>query len=122
VPYILASEENPYAPRPEDADRQVAGLILTSMQLSERTDLTPTRVQLNLLGSMPSVCNELRIEFHPPNDTYQIQLEVYSLVNPDVNCDNVFQQFEASLLFGVYSPGRYTVWVNQGLIGDFIVY
>ena len=122
APYILAAEENPYAPRPEDADRQVTGLILTSMQLSERTDLTPARVQLNLMGSMPSVCNELRIEFHPPNATYQIQLEVYSLVNPDVNCDNVFQQFEASLLFGVYSPGRYTVWVNQGLIGDFIVY
>jgi hypothetical protein len=47
---------------------------------------------------------------------------VYSLMNPDINCDNVFQQFEADVLLGVYSPGRYTVWINNGLIGDFIIY
>lgn len=121
-PSILAAEENSHAPRAEDAGMQTAGLVLTSIDLSERTDLTPTRVQLNLLGSLPSVCNELRIEINPPDARYQIFIEVYSLMNPDINCDNVFQRFEADVLLGVYSPGRYTVWINNGLIGDFVTY
>ncbi len=122
APFIISAEENPYAPKAEDAGLQTAGLVLTSIDLSERTDLTPTRVQLHLLGSLPSVCNELRIEVSPPDTQYQIFIEVYSLMNPDVSCDNVFQQFEAGVLLGVYSPGRYTVWINNGLIGDFITY
>lgn len=122
VPFILRAEENPYAPRPEDAGLQIAGVVLTSINLSERTELTPARVQLSLSGSLPSVCNELRIDASPPNGQYQIFVEVYSLVNSNLVCDNVFRQFEATIMFGVYSPGRYTVWINNGLIGDFITY
>lgn len=122
APIVLAAEDNPYAPRPEDTALQRAGVLLTSLDLSDTTDLTPARVRLNLLGSLPSVCNELRVELSPPNDQYQIFIEVYSMVSPNLNCDNVFQQFEAGILFGVYSPGIYTVWINEGLIGDFVVY
>jgi len=88
----------------------------------ERFDLDPFRVQLNVSGSVPSVCNELRIDVAPPNANYQIFIEVYSLISKNINCDNVFQQFEANLLLGVYSDGRYTVWVNDRYAGDFITY
>ena len=122
MPVFLAPEENAYAPKTQDSGLRQVGIILTSINLVERTDLNPTRVELNLLGSLPSVCNELRIKYNPPNDQYQIFIEVYSLENPNLTCDNVFQQFEATLLFGVYSSGRYTVWINGGLIGDFVTY
>ena len=121
-PTILVAEENPYAPEPGDTSLQRAGLILTSIDLSDRTDLTPPRVALNFLGSLPSICHQLRVEMSLPNIQYQIFIEVYSVVNLNQNCENVFQQFEASILFGMYSPGRYTVWINKGYIGDFIVY
>jgi hypothetical protein len=121
-PSILVSADNPYAPRPEDDGKQTAGLILSSINLVERTDLTPPRVALLLSGSLPSVCNELRLLVSPPDDLYRIEVEAFSLVDPDVDCENVFQQFDAVVLLGVYSPGRYTVWVNQGLIGDFLVF
>lgn len=122
APVIITAEDNPYAPKPEDSNLRVGGVILTSIDLTERIDLAPARVELNLFGSLPSVCNELRVKVTPPNGGYQIFFEVYSLINPNRNCEDVFQQFEASILLGLYSAGTYTVWVNQAMIGDFVVY
>lgn len=121
-PAIILVEENPYRPQPEDVRFRQGSVVMTTSSLLERFDLDPFRVELIISGSMPRVCNELRIDVSPPNESYQIFIEVYSLANPHINCDNVFQQFEASLLLGVYSTGRYTVWVNETLIGDFITY
>lgn len=122
IPVMLLVEENPYRPQLEDASFRLAGIVLTNTSLLERFDLDPFRVELTLSGSLPSVCNELRIEVAQPNVNYQVFVKVYSMVNPNVNCDNVFQQFQASILLGVYSTGRYTVWVNEDLVGDFITY
>ncbi|MBE0670876.1 MAG: hypothetical protein IH588_09835 [Anaerolineales bacterium] len=122
APVMIQVEENPYRPQTSDVSLKLAGAIINSTNLIERFDLDPFRVEVIISGSVPSVCNELRINVAPPNKDYQIYIEVYSLVNTDINCDNVFQQFEASLLLGVYSNGRYTVWVNEGFAGDFITY
>ncbi|MBK7317172.1 MAG: hypothetical protein IPI86_05815 [Anaerolineales bacterium] len=65
-PFAISQEDNPYAPKPEDLGRQQAGVIITSINLSERSDLSPVRVDLNMLGSMPSACHELRVKLiHP---------------------------------------------------------
>ncbi|NOH03656.1 MAG: hypothetical protein HND47_17690 [Chloroflexi bacterium] len=122
APYRITPEDNPYAPQTSDLGMQIASVTITSVSLLERLDLTPPRVAVSILGSMPSVCNELRINVNLPDENYRIFIEMYSLVNPDVQCDNVFQQFEASVLLGTYSSGRYTVWINEGLVGDFVSY
>ncbi len=122
MPFVFKSADNPYAPRPEDANLQIGGVELTSLDLAEQVESSPIRVQVRFLGSLPRACNELRIDVGTPNDQYQIFVEIYSLVDSKVECENVFQQFEASILLGVYSAGRYTVWVNGGLIGDFVTY
>ncbi|MDO8753859.1 MAG: hypothetical protein Q7J80_08190 [Anaerolineales bacterium] len=122
VPLTLLAEENPYEPQLEDVSLIRAGIVLTSINLLERFDLDPFRVELRLSGSLPSVCNELRIVVARPNQSFQVFVEVYSLANPNIQCDDVLQQFEASILLGVYSTGRYTLWVNQSLVGDFIMY
>ena len=96
--------------------------MITSLNLSERSDLNPIRAELNILGSMPSVCNELRIKFNPPDTAYRVNIEIYSLVDPNVNCDNVFQQFKTTIMLGLYSQGQYTVWVNGAYVGDFTSY
>mgnify|MGYP007034157725 CR=1 FL=1 len=121
-PLVIKAEENPYAPKPEEINLQQTGVILTSLDLADLSDATPLRTQLTILGSMPSVCKELRIEVSPPDDAYQILIKIYSVVNPKITCDNVFQQFETSILLGVYSPGRYIVIVNSEFVEDFIVY
>ena len=119
---IITGEDNPYAPQPGDSNLRVGGVILTSISLTERADLTPARAELNLFGSLPSVCNELRVKITPPNSAREIFVQVYSLINTKLKCDDVFQQFEADIVLALYSAGTYTVWVNQGRIGDFVVY
>jgi hypothetical protein len=122
VPYVLRQEENPYAPKNEDLNLQQDGVILTSLDLSERFDLIPMRAEFHVLGSMPSTCSKLRIKVDPPNAKYQINIEIYSVSNPILNCENVFQQIDAVILLGVYSAGQYTIWVNDSYVGDIVSY
>ena len=121
-PYRITADENPFAPKIEDVGWQVATVTLTSISLMERYEFSPPRAAISLVGYMPSVCNELRVNIDPPTEDYRIDVEVYSLVNPDVQCDKVFQQFETTIMLGTYSPGRYTIWVNGGQMGDFVSY
>jgi hypothetical protein len=122
APYVIRQEENPYAPKIEDVSLKEDGVTLTSMSLSERYDLTPIRAELHILGSMPSVCSELRIKVNPPNEQYQINIDVYSVADLKLKCENVFEQFKVSLLLGEYSPGQYTVWVNDNFVGSVASY
>jgi hypothetical protein len=57
-----------------------------------------------------------------PDDQYQINIIAYTIVKPGPKCEQVLQQFEASILLGVYTPGRYLVLINGGPVGDFVVY
>ena len=122
APYVLKQEENPYTPRTGDLSMKQDSVTLTSMALSERYDLTPLRAELHVLGSMPSVCSELRIKVNPPDIKYQIIVEIYSILNSKPKCENVFQQFETTILLGVYSAGQYTVWVNDSFVGNMASY
>jgi hypothetical protein len=122
VPFVLKQEENPYAPKTGDLNLKQDRVILTSLSLSERFDLTPTRAELHILGSMPSVCSELRIKVNPPDLKYQINIEVYSVADPKLKCENVFQQVETTILLGAYSAGQYTVWVNGNSVGSIVSY
>jgi|GEM_PF-590698 len=121
-PQRLAAEDNPYAPLPDDAKRLRAEILLTSTQLSERIDLAPPRVQIYFLGVMTDACQQLRVQPRLPDEERRIFIEVYSVSEPNAKCENVFRQFEVSILLGVYSPGRYVIWVNQQRIGDFVSY
>lgn len=122
APYRITPDENPFEPQLEDTGRQIASVVITSILFSERYEFSPPRAAINITGYMPSVCNELRIEISPPNEQYQMFIEAYSLIDPDIQCDDVFQQFEADILLGTYSPGRYSVWINGALAGDFVSY
>lgn len=122
LPYRITPEDNPYAPKLEDAGWQTATVTIMSSSLSERFDLTPPRVVLNLVGYMPSVCNQLRVDVNQPDSQFRIFVNVYSLIDPKTKCDSVFQQFDVSILLGTYSIGRYTLWVNDAEVGDFVSY
>jgi len=121
APFVLKQEENPYAPKLEDLNLKQDGVLLTSLDLSERFDLTPIRAEFHILGSMPSTCSLLRIKINPPNAKYQISIEIYS-ISPTRICGNVFQQIDTVILLGVYSVGQYTIWVNDGYVGEMVSY
>jgi len=64
----------------------------------------------------------LRMEIDAPDIKREVHIKAYSVSKPAVKCDNVFQQFEAHVLLGVYSTGVYTLWINDGFAGDFTMY
>jgi hypothetical protein len=121
-PSIFVSADNPYGPLPGDETLTRGGLEITSINLVERIDLDPTRVEVKFLGSLPSTCNELRMEVGLPDDQYQINITTYTVIKPTPKCEQVLQQFEATVRLGVYSSGRYFVLINGTAIGDFVVY
>ena len=120
APYRITPDENPYEPDLKDVGMQVAVVTVTSVIISEKYEYTPPRAAIVIAGYMPSVCNELRIKINPPDEQFRVFVETYSLIDPDLQCDNVFQQFEAEILLGIYSSGRYTIWVNDIPAGDFV--
>jgi hypothetical protein len=122
APFVIKQEENRYAPKAEDIGLTQDGVMLTSLGLSERFDLTPMRAELHIFGSMPSVCSELRIKVNPPNIEYQISIEIYSVADPKLKCENVFQQVDTTILLGAYSAGQYTIWVNENFVGSMVSY
>lgn len=121
-PSVLVSADNPYALQPGEETLTRAGVEVSSVSLIERVDLDPIRVEVNFLGSLPTTCNQPRMEIGLPNDQYEINIILYSVVKAGSKCEQVLQQFEANILLGVYSSGRYTVLINGGMVGDFIVY
>lgn len=121
-PFVLVSADNPYILQPGEETLTRAGVEVSSVSLIERVDLDPIRVEVDFLGSLPTTCNQPRMEIGLPNDQYQINIVLYSVVKTGPKCEQVLQQFEANILLGIYSSGRYTVLVNGGLVGDFIVY
>jgi hypothetical protein len=47
-----------------------------------------------------------------PDTQNQIHVEMWSLVDPNVECIQVLEAFEADISLGSYSSGLYTVFVN----------
>jgi hypothetical protein len=121
-PSVLVSADNPYTLQPGEETLTRAGVEVSSVSLIERVDLNPIRVEVNFLGSLPTTCNQPRMEIGLPNDQYEINIVLYSVVKSGPKCEQVLQQFEANILLGVYSAGRYTVFINGGRVGDFVVY
>lgn len=119
-PTLLNPEENAFAPQSTDGNLQKAGVVLDSINLAQDQGDSRTVVMFN--GSMPSPCHELRIEVKAPSLQYEVFVKVYSVLRPDLQCDNVLRQFDSKITLGKYTAGVYSLWVNGQRIGDFVAY
>jgi hypothetical protein len=57
----------------------------------------PPQYTLSLQGTLPTPCHQLRVEVAPPDSRNQIQVSVYSVVDPNAICTQVLAPFEASV-------------------------
>jgi len=80
----------------------------------------PLQVMLHLKGTLPTPCHHLRAKIEGPDIEERIQVESYSLYNPDEICIQVIQEFDVFLPLGSYPNGTYTIWLNGEKIGDFV--
>jgi len=110
--------ENPYAPQPGDEQLTRGKALLDSADLVTM-EIFPIQVAVMLKGNLPTPCHNLRVVINSPDAGNNIKLEVYTVVDPNVECSQVLQSFEANLTLGSFPPNHYMVWVNGKHVGDF---
>ena len=108
---------NPFAPKPEDKDLTRGNVYLNEASLVIR-ESSPPQISLILKGDLPTPCNQLRAEIGAPDAENKIEVDLYSVSNPNKACAQVLKPFEESIDLGKLPTGHYTVWVNGELAGE----
>jgi len=114
------SEEPPldsYAPAKGDEAMQRGEVFIDTQEILILESF-PLQFQLQVTGSLPTPCHELRAVVEEPDDQNQIRVDMYSLVDPDTVCAQVLEPFDVSLSLGSYPSGTYSVFVNGEKIGE----
>ena len=105
---------NPYAPRPDDENMQRGPAFVDKIDILA-AESYPLQYRLELAGSLPTPCHQLRISIQEPDTSGNIYMEVYSLDSGQM-CTQVLQPFDAAIPLQ-YPPGQYTLWINTQQIG-----
>jgi hypothetical protein len=103
-PSVLISADNEYRLQPDEETLTRGGVEISSVSLIERVDLNPIRVEVNFLGSLPTTCNQLRLEVGLPDDQYQINITAYSIVKPSPNASRCFSSLKPVFYWAFIRP------------------
>jgi hypothetical protein len=109
---------NPLSPKPGDEQLSRGEVFISEKSLIIRESYPP-QISLSLKGELPTPCHELRAEIAPPDVENKIQVDVYSVVDPNAVCIQVLEPLEEFIDLGTFPPGHYSVWVNGELAGEF---
>lgn len=107
-----------YQPQPGDTGLTRGAAFVDSSDLLI-LESYPVQIMLTLKGSLPTPCNQLRVATNPPDPKNQIQVEVYSVIEPDQMCAEVLESFDVNVGLGSFPSGHYSVWVNGEMVGEF---
>ena len=108
----------PYSPQLGDSKMTKGSAIISSVYvIFSGTD--PNEVLVHISGYLPTPCHELRIIVPEPDENGDIFMDVYSLTQPDLLCEQVLRAYDITVNLGAYPRGSYWVWVNGGKAGNF---
>ena len=107
-----------YLPQRDDGKLIQGNVFIDSSELLIMESY-PIQVALVLKGSLPTPCNQLRVIAKPPDEQNYIQVEVYSITDPEMVCIQVEEPFEAHIGLGSFEPGNYSVLINGESVGEF---
>lgn len=110
--------KNPYAPQPADSSLTRGEVFIQEQGLLIRESYPP-QISLSFSGELPTPCHQLRVHVNEPDEKNNINVEAYSVVNPDMMCTQVLEPFQASIDLGTFPSGHYSVLVNGELAGEF---
>jgi hypothetical protein len=107
-----------YLPQREDGNLTQGNVFIDRSELLIMESY-PIQVALLLEGSLPTPCNQLRVVAKLLEEQSRIQVDVYSVTDPEQICAQVLEPFEVNIGLGSFPAGHYTVWVNGDQIGEF---
>jgi hypothetical protein len=114
----METPDMPFAPKPDDTNLLRGNVFINESGLLIRESFPP-QITLSLSGDLPTPCHELRIDVKVPDSENKINVEVYSVVDPDQVCIQVLEPFQANIELGTFPSEHYTVWVNGEKAGEF---
>ena len=109
---------NPYVPQAGDEGLSRGAAFMNSATLLAMESF-PVQIELIISGNLPTPCHNLRAIIHEPDDNNNIDVEIYSVADPNAVCAQVLQSFDANIPMGSFPGGYYTVSVNGERVGDF---
>lgn len=107
-----------FTPVPMDENLVRGNAFIDSAELLI-LESSPLQFTLALKGSLPTPCNQLRVDISPPDSENKIVVDVYSVVNADEICAQVVEPFEENVPLGSFPAGHYTLWINGELVTEF---
>ena len=110
--------DHEYAPQPGD-DQFTRGKVFIENSQLRLLESYPVQVKLLLAGNLPTPCHNLRAIVLPPDAENRVQIEAYSVVDPDLICTQVLAPFEANIPLGSYTEGAFTIWINGEQSAEF---
>lgn len=105
------------APATGDEKLQRGNVFLDTSRIISTTSFPP-QFSLELIGSLPTPCHQLRAQVASPNAQNQIRVSVYSLADSTMMCMQMIAPFNASVSLGNLIKGSYSVWVNDKQVGE----
>ncbi len=105
--------EAPYLPQPGDTELERGNAFIDSAEILVLESFPP-QFLLNLGGSLPTPCHQLRVSASPPDSENVIAVTVYTVVDPNTICIQVLQDFIQGVNLGGFPAGTYTVQINGG--------
>lgn len=108
--------QHEYSPVAGDATLDQGNVFINASEIVQLESF-PVQVKLVLSGDLPTPCNHLRVVVSPPDANNEIQVAVYSVIDPETMCTQVLAPFDATIPIGNFISGSYRVIVNGEAVG-----
>lgn len=110
--------KNPLDPQPGDSAWERGNVFIEESGLMIRESYPP-QISLSLSGNLPTPCHQLRVQVSEPDQDNKINVDVYTVVDPNIMCTQVLKPFSENVNLGTFPAGHYSVWVNGESVGEF---
>ncbi|MCK5429495.1 MAG: hypothetical protein KAI94_08495 [Anaerolineales bacterium] len=107
----------PWDPVPGDSEMQRGEIELMNVDIIP-LESDPSQFALQIDGALPTPCHLLRVEVSSPDDQSSIEVEIYSIADPDQICIQVLEPFSEEIPLGDLTSSEYQVFVNDELVGE----
>ncbi len=114
----LPAPENPYAPQPGDEKLQRKAIQVSNAEIITSSSL-PIRAIVTFTYTLPTVCHQLRAAVSAPDADNRIDLEFYTLVDPNQACIMIVRDTVSDgIMLGSLPAGAYSFWTNGEKLGE----
>jgi hypothetical protein len=107
----------PLAPLPQEGNMDRGSVYIDNVNILTLESFPP-QFNVEVQGNLPTPCHRLRYVINEPAAQNNINIEIFTLVNPEEMCIQVLQPFDEVISLGSFPDGSYTVLVNGQAAGQ----